>query len=204
MMSKAWTLLGKKMEALGLSEGSLHPVEYLVNSDHSAKPYSSLLTDSLSYPMDIREREMIVRALTEKGLTTPIPQLFSFFSVEFSEENEFLWAVGNAIYTIAPSGYMQETLSICRDRKYGTSRQMLVLHSSRYKKQEEAFDMLVSLLDDSTVRGHCLQALWRYGDTRALTYIERIPVKKGLYEAKAKATCLKRLRRKLAEQNEGY
>jgi hypothetical protein len=72
---------------------------------------------------------------------------------------------------------------------------MLVLHLSRFKNTEEVYQTLVSLLSDDSVRGHAIEALWRYRDTRAISAIEAVPVRPGLYEAKAKNTALRRLRR---------
>ncbi len=75
------------------------------------------------------------------------------------------------------------------------SKQMLALHLARFKKNEEVFQTLISLLQDELVRGHALDALGRYGDARAIPVIEATPVRAGLYEAHAKQAALKRLRR---------
>jgi hypothetical protein len=55
------------------------------------------------------------------------------------------------------------------------------------------------LLDDDGVRGEALEALWRFGDVRALVAIEATPVREGFYEQKARATALRRLTRKKNE-----
>jgi HEAT repeat protein len=61
------------------------------------------------------------------------------------------------------------------------------------------FQTLLSLLADESVRGSALEALWRYGDARALPAIERTPVREDDYEAKAKSTALRKLNRKRNE-----
>src|SRR5262249_18625071 len=106
------------------------------------------------------------------------------------------WAVGNALHTIAPRDHLHEFIRICRDRRFGFGRGRMVLHLARFKKSEEVFETLLSLLDDDSVRGQVLEALWRYGDARALHAIEGTPVREGFYEQKAKSTALRRLNRK--------
>jgi hypothetical protein len=202
-MSTAWTSLATELRAhdqLAHFASSLdHPVNTLVNGSFSAKPYQEILIRSLDWPMETRELEMVVRALTEKGMTTATDRLLMFFKDNAKRQaSGLLWAVGNALHTIAPHDHLTEVLTICQNCEWGRARQMLVLHLSRFKNTEQVFQTLISLLQDESVKGHALEALWRYGDSRAIPAIEATPVQVGLYEANAKNTALKRLKK--AEQ----
>ena len=113
--------------------------------------------------------------------------------------HKFLWAVGNAIYTIAPRDHLDDCIAICKDRRLGSSRHKLIVHLSRFRKSEEVFQTLLSLLDDESVRGAALEAMKRYGDIRAIPAIERTPVKdgdEGTYERHQKIMGLKKLNEK--------
>lgn len=200
-MTTAWTALGDLLrdadEHGDFTGDSDHPIHQVVNKLCSAKLYKEILIAALDQPLEVRDREMVVRALSEKGMNEAIPTLFRLFESETTTDSSLLWAVGNAIYTVASKEYLPDTLRACRDQSLGSSRQMLVIHASRFKNKAEVLDTLISLLDDSTVRGHALEALWRFGDTRALPAIKATLVRKNLYEAKAKKTAISRLERKL-------
>jgi len=121
----------------------------------------------------------------------------TFFSDEAKDQDlQLLWAVGNALHTIAPRDHLQEVIAICRNRELGFARGQLVLHLSRFKNTEAVFQTLISLLGDESIRGQALEALWRYGDTRAIPAIEATPVREGFYEVQAKNTALRRLNRR--------
>jgi HEAT repeat protein len=144
--------------------------------------------------------EMVVRALTRKGMTVATPRLLKLFSDEsLYQEQKCLWTVGNAIYAIEPRDHLDECIRICRDHRLGPSRHRLIVHLSRFKKSEDVFQALLSLLDDESVRGAALEALKRYGDVRAIPAIEQTPVgdgREGTYEAHQKTKALKKLNEK--------
>jgi HEAT repeat protein len=197
-MSAAWTSLAEELTASGrwghFASTPDHPVNRLVNGGISAKPYRELLIRALDWPMERNELTMVVRALSEKGIAGATEKLLAFFEPGRSETPD-LWAAGNAVHAIGSRESLPAILGICRRTDLGTARQMLVLHLSRFKNTEEVYETLVSLLSDDSVRGHAIEALWRYGDRRAMPAIEAAPVRPSHYEAKAKNTALRRLRR---------
>ena len=201
-MKSLWASLEEEIRAHDSSgdftRTSDHPVSLIVNEGISAKPYQDILISYLDSALSPNELEMVVRALSEKGIVRATGRLLAFFEDEnFKTSPSLLWAVGNAVYAIRDREHLDGIVRICRRRDLGPARQMLVLHLARFKGIEEVFQTLASLLDDETVRGYVLEALWRYGDTRALPAIAATPVRDGLYEAKAKTTALRRLQKKL-------
>ncbi len=199
-MSSAWNRLSRALResdwGYEFEGGDEHPVNQLVNVPISAKPHVQILLKALDDDLEIREREMVVRTLAEKGIRDALPRLIRFLTEKTETDSSFLWTVGNAVFAISEKNYLKEMIGICRDSSLGRSRQMIVVHLSKFKNSDGVFDTLISLLDDSSVRGHALEALWKYGDSRALPYIEKTETKKGLYESKAKKTAILRLSKK--------
>jgi hypothetical protein len=180
-----------------------HPVNLMVNGavphDHF-ETYVPTLVRALSEMTGAVDLEFVARSLTRKGLTVAVPALLKLFSnKELIKEQRSLWAVGNAIYTIEPRDHLEECLQICRDRRLGESRHLLIVHLSRFKRSEEVFQTLLTLLDDESVRGPALEALKRFGDVRAIPAIKRTPVRDGddgIYERHQKKMALKKLTEK--------
>lgn len=177
-----------------------HPVNILVNSDippDHVEFYAPALIGGLNTLRDEAGLEMVVRALTRKGLTAAVGPILKLFSLpSLLREQNCLWAAGNAIYWIAPKDHLEESLRICRDRRVGAARQRLIVHLCRFKKSPDVFDTLITLLEDETARGAAMESLRRFGDPRALPAIERTPVREGeegIYETHQKERALKTL-----------
>ncbi|HJT35829.1 MAG TPA: HEAT repeat domain-containing protein [Pirellulales bacterium] len=207
-MSNPWKLLNEALAKAGIPRQIVQrvkgfdfelrgPVNIIVNTGIDATPYSRILlkyAPRLTVPNEI---EMAVRCMMQrKGFRDAVPWLVSLFkgypSNGLSEAH--LWAVGLAIYKLDDKRFYREIISICRDKRYITARQMLMGVLAR-AKSDEAFDALVSCLGDPTVRAHAIEALGRIGRREAISVLERLAVQKGLYEYKAKETALRRLRR---------
>ena len=108
--------------------------------------------------------------------------------------------MGNALYVIDDKASYQDILKICQDKTKGIARQMLMGTLARMKS-DEAYKVLVDSLNDQTIRGHAIEALGRFGNTKAIQTLETLEVKKGLFEYRARITALKRLKRKLDKEN---
>ena len=183
---------------LPFEEAPLSPVAALVNGPFSAKPYKDIL---LRYAPQLQgnELEMVVRALSEKGLRDAVLFLLSLFQRGSPPNSEhLLWAAGNALRVINDKTSYIDILDICKDGKLGGARQMLMDILAKIKTTE-AYETLLECIHDPSVRGHAIEALGRFGNPEAIPVIESLEVKKGLYEYKAKATALRRLRRKLGK-----
>lgn len=184
-----------------------HPVNILVNAGVPLEHFNSYVPRLLLALDELKENsgfglEMVVRSLTKKKLTAATTKLISLLTDEsLVSQHGLLWAAGNAIYEIEPRDHLDKCLQICRDRRLGHARHRVIVHLSRFKKSEEVFQTLLSLLDeeDQMIRGAAFEALKRFGDVRAIPAIEHTPVRDGddfTYETHQRMTALKKLREK--------
>ncbi len=76
--------------------------------------------------------------------------------------DSLLWGIGNCIEitTNSDSHFLPTYKSIVGNKSHGTSRQMIVLALSKFKK-DDVEDLLLELLDDPQVSGHAVMALGR-------------------------------------------
>jgi hypothetical protein len=173
-------------------------VNVLVNTGVDAAPYARILLDFAPGLTGAGEIAMVVRCMTQpKGFRDAVPWLLSLFAgfPGNGVDGSCLWAVGQAIYTIDNEQFYPEVVAICRDRRYGSGRQMLMGTLAR-ARTDDAYAVLIECLDDPSIRAHAIEALGRFGRVDAIRIIEPLVVQKGLYEFKAKETALRRLRRR--------
>jgi len=167
---------------------TLTPIETLVNRPVSARPFIDILLKYLP-EADNRTKEFIAIALTERGLTEASKPLLELFKYDPALEEPQRWIVGKALYTIDDPDSYPVILSICRECKYRSARAML-MHTLARIKTENAFDVLVSCLDDPTVRADTIEALAEFGDPLAISYIRDTEVREGLREFEEKKKAL--------------
>ena len=169
------------------------PLEALVNGGASGQQFTDILLDYLP-KVDASSKEMIARALTVKGNTKATKPLLSLFRDKtLSDTNR--WAVGNALSVINDKASYEEVFEICKQRSLGTSRQMLLDLVAKLKT-EEAFQLLIALLKDKTVVTHAISALAKFGDTRAISFIEAVDEDNNSYIRKTKAKAVETLKKK--------
>lgn len=204
-MSPEYQELNRELEKLGLPNHEFVsfdgvPIDTLANTGISSKPYVGILLKYLP-KVEGNEKEMIVRALSEKGIKKAAPLLVQMFH-EYKKYSElFLWAVGNALSEIDDKELYPEIIKICSNSALGSSRQMLFLKTLYKIKSAEAYKVLLNGLTDKKVRGHALDGLGKLGNTEAIEIIEEIEVEKGKYEFKAKERALKKLKKKNSRQH---
>lgn len=87
------------------------------------------------------------------------------------EENSLNWAIGNGISITAMESDVDDLLEIISNKKYGTSRQMIVQYIYKFK-DPRIVTKLISLLDDEDVQGHAIYALGRLKSKIALNNIK--------------------------------
>lgn len=181
-------------------ESATHAANMLLNSAVPREPFDEIVVDYLDNPLNTIGLEIAVRLLTRKGTSAEVPNLLCLYQQvpESKSEQSTLWAVGNAVYTIAPKSHLDEMLEITRNEKLGHSRHQLIVHLSRFKNDEAVYTSLLGLLKDSTVLGPALEALKRFGDPRAIAAIESTEVdEEDTYPAHQKRMALKKLNEKL-------
>jgi len=168
------------------------PLDSLVNTKISAKPFRQILIKYLEI-LKGKELEMVIRALSEKGMKDVSNKLLVILNNNEKYPNLALWSVGNALSLIDDKTTYSEVLQICKTSKFGASRQML-MKTLRKMNNEESFEVLIESLKDESIRGHAIDELRKWGDVRALKPIENTKVIEGLFEAKAKKKAIEKLK----------
>lgn len=168
----------------------LTPLDAFVNG-LSSEGYAEILLRHLK-TADYKTKEFIARALTRKGNRQATQPLLDLFYLKPPMSEYQLWAVANALNIINDPSSYESLLAICKDSNYGIARQMLFERVAKLKTQE-AYDVLISCLDDPSVKWHVIAALGKMGDKRAIPVLERIQVRPKGYEARVKEIALKRL-----------
>jgi HEAT repeat protein len=165
------------------------PIDTLVNTKTSSHPYLEILIKYLPHLKGM-ELQMVVRSLTEKRNKKASIPLLSIFKDRNELNEHTLWAVGNALYTIDDKRTYSDIIEICKDKSLGMARARLMGILSRIRT-EETFQILLDNLEDQSVKGNVIEALGRFGDSRAISLLEKTKVDKTKYEFKAKKTALK-------------
>jgi HEAT repeat protein len=168
----------------------LTPLEAFVNG-LSSEGYTDILLRHLR-TADYNTKEFIARALTRKGNFKATQPLLDLFYLDPSMSEYQLWAVANALNVINDPSSYEALLAICKDSSYGIARQMLFERVAKLKTQE-AYDVLISCLDDPSVKWHVIGALGKMGDKRAIPILERVVVRPKGTEARVKKIALKRV-----------
>lgn len=83
------------------------------------------------------------------------------------------WTIGNALSIVDVKGFERQIIDLCRNTRYGTARQMLVLGLSRLRNSE-AEEAALELLDDDDVKLHAIGALGKMKAKKALLQLERV------------------------------
>lgn len=86
------------------------------------------------------------------------PLIAEFRRVADHEEIGLRWAIGNALEVLADDSVFDEIVDIATDRRYGKSREMVVLALGKMKTPN-ASEVLVNLLDDDEVAGYAVMGL---------------------------------------------
>ena len=83
------------------------------------------------------------------------------------------WAIGNALSIVDVKGFEKQIIELCRNRKYGLARQMLVMGLGRFHSID-AEETALDLLSDEDVTLHAIDALAKMKSKRALFELERL------------------------------
>jgi hypothetical protein len=142
-----------------------YPVQSLFELRRMDKGYASavpILIRHLQAVSDDELREDIVRTLSvpwaKPQATKPLVHAF------VNCTNELLrWAIGNALEVVADDSIAEELFRIALDRRFGRSREMVVLALSKLA-HPHAKEVARQLLEDEEVVGHALIALRRLRD----------------------------------------
>jgi HEAT repeat protein len=150
----------------------------LVNTKRAYPLAIPVLITHLRYPYPWRIREGIARALTTKiagndAYTALVRAFKQLPESQDNNQNEFKWALGNAISIVADKNNFDEIVDLVRDKRHGAARDMLVLRLPRLDPHK-AVAVLIELLADDEVAGHAVTALPKLKAYEARKAIERL------------------------------
>jgi HEAT repeat protein len=162
-----------------------------------------ILVEWLPKINNYRVKESIVRALTVKwAKPSATPVLISEFRDAEETADSYKWAIGNALETIDDRGAAGELIELLRDKRHGSTRQMLAIALGR-TGDLRAFDVLIDLLDDEGVVGHAVVGLGKLADPRARPRLESFISHQKAWIRRAAKQALSRIdkrQQKLASQ----
>lgn len=114
-------------------------------------------------------KEYIVRCLTKNGYTEVTGMLINEY--RSSSNSRFKWAIGNALYIIRDSRFIDDYISIIKDSDNGDSRQMVVLLLG-FVKSNKAKESLIQVLQEDFLTPHVIESLSRYQDNSIISLLE--------------------------------
>lgn len=156
----------KELNLYGYSFEKFNDVKSIYNEDKILIP---VLIKYLDESEDFEDKEYLVRCLTKKGYTEVTNKLLNEFT---STDNRYYkWAIGNALYEIKDSRFIDEYIKIVKDTKNGSSRQMIVLLLG-FIKSDKAKQALIELLHDNDVTSQAIESLGRYQDKTIIHHLE--------------------------------
>ena len=165
------------VEALNASAVPVQSVWDLVNTAKLYPQAISVLVVHLEHSYPFRIREGIARALTVKtaGEAAYRKLVSEFKKLPDSADaarHGLKWALGNAISVVADRSRFDEVVELVRDKRHGTTRDMMTLRLPDLDR-ERAVDVLLELLADEEVAGHALTALGELKAKKARSDVER-------------------------------
>lgn len=95
--------------------------------------------------------------------------LEAFFSKKVSSH---LWQYGDLLYKMKRYKYLDQYISIIKDKTYGEDRQMVVCLVGKSKK-EKVIPILKELLNDDTIEGHVVDALTNFSGEDIVNIMEK-------------------------------
>ena len=140
----------------------------LVHTRESYPDAIPVLIWMLDETEDEIQLEGIIRALTVKeARPAAVKRLIRFF-IEGPESLQ--WVTGNALSVIADDAVYDELVSLATAKKYGWSRQMLVIALGNMKNPD-VVSVLLELLKDEDVYGHAIMSLRKLNAKAAIAAI---------------------------------
>lgn len=119
-------------------------------------------------------KEDIVRTLSVPWARDAVPVLLSEFEqTDNAHASGLCWAIGNALEVLATDEIADALIRLATDRRYGKSREMIVLALAKLSA-ERVTRVLLGLLTDEDVAGHAVMALGRLRASSTRPDVERL------------------------------
>ena len=129
--------------------------------------------DSQTISRQTADVEGVVRALAvREARGVAAPQLVHLFRLAYNAigtRNRWIslgWAIGNTLAVVANDAVADGMLELATDRRYGKTREMVVLGLGRLNR-ERVEQTLIDLVLDEEVAGHAIAAVRSLGSRRA-------------------------------------
>ena len=106
-----------------------NPIAVYSNTNEDAAPFAEIFLKFAPKLTDTKEISAVVRCMTQsKGFESAVPWLLSLFHnyPENGLSDATLWSAGNALRVINDQSSYPMILEICKNKIYGSSRQMLM------------------------------------------------------------------------------
>jgi HEAT repeat protein len=166
------------VQALNSANVSVESVWDLVNTKEPYPRAVPILIEHLRRPYPFRVREGIARALTVKSAGEPaygelVREFKKLPDSTDAAQHGFKWALGNAISIVANKKHFNDVVELIRDKRHGTTRDMMVLRLPSLDR-ERAVDVLIESLADDEISGHAVMALGKLRVQKARPQIERV------------------------------
>ena len=186
------------LDALRTAGLALSSLGELVNMDKAYPEAIPVLLKFLPVVKHENVKMAITRSLTvreARGIAA-VPLVQAFLKVP-EAESAVKWTIGNALAVVADDSVYSEISEIVRDKRNGSSREMVV-EALGNMKNPGAVDVLIELLSDEEVAGHAIVALGRLGSEKAQPDIEPFLQHNMPWIAKEAHRALKKIQRKKA------
>lgn len=153
------------LEAAGVSSedfghfGTGHP-GVLARSSFDYASAMPVLLRALPMVTDPAVKEAIVRSLTHR-LAKPFAARLMIEEFKLTSDFGLGWVIGNALDTVSDESVQDDLIELARDRRYGQSRQMIVMRLGRFPRSGRMVEILTELARDDDVALHAMSALQR-------------------------------------------
>lgn len=174
-----------------------YPVRTLNELRGVGREYKGVVPLLISWARRVKDPvflEQIVRTLSVPWAKPTATEIMTelFVSAEDESNSGLRWAIGNAIDVLYDDSIYDKVAKLVKDPTYGVARQMAVLGLGR-SKRKDASQLLMSLLGDSEVNGHAVQALAKLRDPASKAALESMRHDSRAWVRKAAAKGLSRI-----------
>jgi HEAT repeat protein len=135
----------------------------------------SILAQWLPKIENLQVKEDLVRTLSVPwaGPMAVAALIAEFKRITGPQSDEIRWAIANALEVTADDTVFDEIVALATDKKYGGSREMLVLALGNCQNPR-AIEVLIALLTDEQVVGHAIMTLGKLRARAARSRIQEL------------------------------
>lgn len=133
-------------------------------SDYTLSLYSKAILDN--------EKELLLHCLLHMGFDKCVLAKMVLDIFRFEKENTYLWHYADFLYSLKVYSFMNDYISLIKDKSYGQSREMLVLLIGE-SKSPLVIPHLLEAAHDEEILGHTLVALSNFSDPKIISLMKK-------------------------------